>query len=349
MAVIEVANPIVNKLSPAVTRYRNESGGTLDRGDLVFVSGWDAGTGAPLVLLADADAAGRAAEFVVTVAAVNNANGVMGTYLRLTGEDTSSVAAAEDPLFLSTTPGDWTATDPTDADPNGISQRVGYAETDDASGIAVFDLLAAGPEQIGTNEIQDEAITGAKVAAAAAIARTKLAQEALVPFRIPLVQFRVFDAFQTNLPGTAANDDMALISGTHATAAPMLEGKVATGSATETNKARVTFQLPAEYDDGQTITLRLHCRTSGGQGEGTKTIDAIVVSNDEDGTVSGDIVTTSVITVNDTFTDRDFTITPTGLASGEELDILLISVIQDAGVDGKFQCAFVELLLDIRG
>ena len=349
MAVIEVHNPIVNQLSPAVTRFRNESGATLDRGDLVYVSGWDAGTGAPLVTLADADAQGRAAEFVVTVAAVNNANGVMGTFLRLTGEDTSAVAAAEDPLYLSTTPGDWTATDPTDADPNGISQVVGYAETDDAAGVAVFDLLGAGPEQIGTNEIQDEAVTNAKVAAAAAIARTKLAQEALVPYRIPLTQFRVFDAFQTVLPGTAANDDMAVVGGTHATAPPMIEGKVATGSATETQNARVTFQLPAEYDDGQTITLRVRCRTSGGQGEGTKTIDAVVVSNDEDGTVSGDLVTTSVITIDDTFTDRDFTITPTGLASGEELDILLTSVIEDAGVDGKLQIAFVEVLLDIRG
>lgn len=338
MAVTEVANPIVNKLGSAVTRFRNESGATIDRGDLVYVSGWDAGTGAPLVTLADADAQGRAAEFVVTVAAANNANGVMSTYLRLTGEDTSAVASAEDPLYLSTTPGDWTATDPTDADPNGISQIVGYAETDSATGIAVFDLTGAGPEQIGTNEIQDGAVT-----------RTKMAQEDLVSYRIPLNQFRVFDAMQTNLPGTAANDDMALIGGAHGTAPPLLEGKIATGSATETNKARVTFQLPAEYVAGQTVTLRVKCKTSGGQGEGTKSIDAEVFLNDEDGSVTDVATTTAAITIDDTYTDRDFVITPTALVVGSELDILLTSVIQDAGVDGKFQCVSVELLLDVKG
>lgn len=197
--------------------------------------------------------------------------------------------------------------------------------------------------------IVDGSVVSADLATAADLARSKLAQDALAVYRIPLDQFRVFDAMQTNLPGTAATDDMAIIGGTHGTAPPLLEGVLAAGSATETQKSRVTVKLPAEYDDGQTITLRVRCRTSAGQGEGVKTIDAEVVSNAEDGTVSGEINTTSAITVDDTFTDRDFTITPTSLTSGDELDILLTSVIQDGGFDAKFQCASVALLLDIRG
>lgn len=186
---------------------------------------------------------------------------------------------------------------------------------------------------------------------ASGLARSSLAQDALSSgYRIPVTQFRVHDAFQTLLPGTAAADDMAVIGGTHATAPPLIEGVAVAAGSSETQNARVTFTLPAEYDDGQTITLRCTARVSAAMNT-AQTLDAIVVSNDNDGTVSADICATAAVTLTTSFADHDFTITPTGLVSGDELDIRLTSVADDTGGagTGRFQLAKVELLLDIKG
>ena len=338
---------------------RNETGGDLAVGSLVYLSGYDETENKFNIILADADAQGRRAEYILRAAILNNANGVANSTWRGIGAGPLDLAggAEGDPIYLSTTAGAATRSDPTDSDPNGISQIVGYIA------VVATDLvewvIGSESNQIGTNEIQDSAVTVAKIAAAAittseisasaAIVRTQLATENLTPFRVPLETVRRFDAFQAVLTDTANADDMGLIGGTHASAAPQIQGVLATGSATETQNCRFIFELPAEYVDGGVITLRVTCNTTGGQGEGTKTIDALAVSNDNDGTVSGELVTTTVITIDDTPTARDFTITPTGLVSGDELDIRLTSVIEDAGVDGTFECERIDILLDVKG
>ncbi len=44
--------------------------------------------------------------------------------------------------------------------------------------------------------------------------RDNLTTESLVEYPVLLTQMRVWDALQTNLPGTSSADDMALITGT---------------------------------------------------------------------------------------------------------------------------------------
>lgn len=336
----------------------NETGGDLEFGTLVYISGYDETEGKWNVVEADADASGRRAEYITREQIASGVAGVVHTTWRGVGAGPLDLAggAEGDPVYLSTTAGQATVTDPTDLDPNGISQIVGYMAV---IGTDIVEWAVGSAQQIGTNEIQDEAVTAAKIttatitqneiSATADIARSQLVTETLTPFRVALGDVRVFDAFITFLPSTAATDDMALIGGTHGSAAPQLEGVLATGSATETQKCRFVFSLPAEYVAAGLIRLRVTCNVTQGEGEGTKTIDADVVSNDDDGTVSADINETDPVTIDDTPTGREFTITPTGLAAGDELDVVLTLVVEDGGLDATGEIERIDVLLDVKG
>ena len=63
----------------------------------------------------------------------------------------------------------------------------------------------------------------------------------------------------------------------------------------------------------------------------------------------GTALTSAGATIDDTPTDRDFTITPTGLVSGDELDVRLTLVIEDGGVDATGEIEAVSILLDVKG
>lgn len=140
---------------------RNESGSEIAAGKLVYVSGWDETTKRWLISLADADVAGAQAQFVTREAIANNANGFAYYTARITGLDTSG-ASVGDPYYLSATAGAGTLTAPTGA--GSIRQVVGRVAVVHAStGEVEFDLRALNLERVGTNELQDDAVTSAKI------------------------------------------------------------------------------------------------------------------------------------------------------------------------------------------
>ena len=199
--------------------------------------------------------------------------------------------------------------------------------------------------------IVDGSLVDADFNAAADIIRSKLAQDALSRgYRIPLSRFRVFNAMETNLPAAGLVDDLGHVGGTHGTAPPILAGEI-TANDSKTCEARVTFQLPSEYEAGETVTLRVTSRTTN-VGQVGSTVDAEVFSNDDDGTVTDVATTTGAFTLTTSFVDRDFVITPGGLSPGDELDIRLTTVADNTGgggTNGLVEISVVELLLDIRG
>ncbi len=169
-------------VSEAIEVY-NETGVTIEDGDLVYLSGWDETQAKPNIILADADAQGRPAEYVIREDIANNAAGLAHKTYRETGGVDLAAAAEGDPLYLSTTPGDATLTAPTDLDPNSISQVVGFAAVI-ATDVTEYNLNA--PQvQIGENEIQDSAVTTAKIAAAAVTA-AKMEEGATVHIKVEL-------------------------------------------------------------------------------------------------------------------------------------------------------------------
>lgn len=139
---------------------RNETGSTIAAGKLVYISGWNETVKLPLISLADADAGAALAQFVVLASIATAANGLAAQRLRLTGQATNGRTVG-DPAYLDTTAGGYTFTAPTGAD--DAVQVVGRVAVVHAStGIVEFDIRDVA--KIGTNELEDKAVTLAKMA-----------------------------------------------------------------------------------------------------------------------------------------------------------------------------------------
>jgi len=133
----------------------NSTGGSLAAGTLVYISGYDAGNGAPQITKADADS--RQAEYVLNAAIANGAAGVVYRGYTLGSLDTSG-SSVGDPIYLSATAGSWTATALTGS--AQLSQRVGVVVTSHAStGSILFDLPGE-VLKIGSGQIQSGAAGG---------------------------------------------------------------------------------------------------------------------------------------------------------------------------------------------
>jgi len=105
---------------------RNESGGTISRGDAVHISGYSIGQNLPLVDLADADSTQMPCIGVVESSSIaNNASGKISISGRLTSVDTSAFSVG-DFLYISTS--GTTGNTLTATKPNGATssvQRIG--------------------------------------------------------------------------------------------------------------------------------------------------------------------------------------------------------------------------------
>ena len=117
---------------------RNETGGTLAEGELVYVSGWDVANGEFLISKAEAPSSdAHLAQFVMRAALVTAASGFAFKSHTFTGQDTST-GVVGDPVYLSATPGEFTLIKPSFA-----QQVVGrVAVVDPSVGEVEFLLLS---------------------------------------------------------------------------------------------------------------------------------------------------------------------------------------------------------------
>lgn len=141
---------------------RNESGGTLAAGTLVYVSGWNETEAKPLISKADANVAGARARYVLRADIANNANGYANITHRLTGLNTTG-ATVGDPVYLSETAGGWTLTAPTAG--SSMRQVVGHVAVVHASaGIVEFDLnsnlVSVSGRDIQAGAFKQKVVTG---------------------------------------------------------------------------------------------------------------------------------------------------------------------------------------------
>jgi hypothetical protein len=179
------------------------------------------------------------------------------------------------------------------------------------------------------------------------LSRTDLKQEALQSYRIPLTEFRVHDAVSSLLPAAAANDDLGMINGTFGTTGTSLQTSDAKAT-TVTQYGRVQVPLPVEYDNGQSITLAIAADMETTVSDGTATIDVEAYKNG----AGDDICATAAQSCNAlTSSTLSFVITPTGISSGDLLDIRVTAAITDSatGTAVVAQITSVILKLDIRG
>lgn len=184
--------------------------------------------------------------------------------------------------------------------------------------------------------------------------RSSLAQENLAVYPIPIVDWRVWDAMHTNLPGTGATDDLAVIGGTFGTGVPSIQTGDLKNAGATTRYARCQVQLPPEYVAGETVTIRVYAGMVTTIASTSATIDFEVWKSDRGILVSGSDLstTTAATTINSvTFGNKDFVITATSLSPGDILDIrMAIAVSDTATATPVIGCAgSVELLIDIKG
>ena len=173
------------------------------------------------------------------------------------------------------------------------------------------------------------------------------------PFAIPWDAFRVHDAFGTSLPGTPLTDDLGLVGGTFGTGTPSIQTEDLKAAGATTSYARFTFQLPAEYDDGQTVTLRVRAGMLTTIADMAATLDVEAYESDgEAGVDAADLVTTAAASINSTtLADFDFVIDGSSLVAGDLLDIRLTVTVNDAATATAVKAILgsIEMLVDIRG
>ena len=185
-----------------------------------------------------------------------------------------------------------------------------------------------------------------------AFPRSKLQQQTLVAHPINLTDFRVHDAMQTNLPGTSSADDLGLTSGTFGTSSPTLRSSDLKAAGATTIRARCLVALPAEYDAGETVQIRVRGGMVTTVADTSATVDVEAHKLDEDGAVGSDLCTTSATTINSlTKGNKDFTITATTLNPGDRLDVRISVAVNDAatGTAVIAELSRIALLLDIKG
>lgn len=182
--------------------------------------------------------------------------------------------------------------------------------------------------------------------------RADLTQENLAAYPIPLTEFSTWDALATNLPAAAGNDDLGLVTGTLGTDSPTLQAGDLKAAGATTRYARCQVPLPPEYVAGETVQLRVSCGMKTTAADTSCTIDVQAYETDREGAVGSDLCATAAQDMNDTaFADQDFTITATGLAPGDLLDIRLAIACNDGATGTAVipTIGQVELLCDIKG
>jgi hypothetical protein len=214
------------------------------------------------------------------------------------------------------------------------------------------DLVVSGDLAAGTMTLAS-ACVGDDQIKAAGIGRAKLTQDDLKPYPVNLTDFRMHDSITTVLPGTAANDDLGITGGTFGTNPVYLTtGDVKNGNSAR--YARALIPLPAEYVDGETVTLRVTCGMQTTVAGTSCTIDCVAyeVTGASATGISADLCATAAQDMNSlTAAAKDFTITPTALAAGDVLDVRLaityVDAVNGTAVIGNIYK--VTLLCDVKG
>ena len=185
------------------------------------------------------------------------------------------------------------------------------------------------------------------------LSRDQLAQRSSQIIGIPLTDWRVWDAMQTNLPGTPATDDLGLVTGTWGSDAFTIQTedlKAESGNPT-LNRAACVVALPPDYNDGETVIIRARAGMKTTAADDDTTLDFEAYEDDGSGGVGSDLVTTAAQSINTlTAADYDFTVTASGLAAGDRLNIRMTTSVSD-GATGTAVIAViyrVSLIVDTK-
>mgnify|MGYP003647625744 FL=1 len=181
---------------------------------------------------------------------------------------------------------------------------------------------------------------------------TILKQESDAIFPIDLTTLRVHDAYHTNLPGTAATDDLALVGGTFGTAPPVVSAGDLKAAGATTRYARFQMVLPECYDAGETVTLSVYAGIVTTIADVSCTLDVECYKLDKITGIGSDLCATAATTINSlVLAAIPFTITPSGLVAGDTFDVRIAIACNDAATVTAVTptVSAIDLLADIKG
>ena len=184
------------------------------------------------------------------------------------------------------------------------------------------------------------------------ISRTEQVQSDLQEYPILPMDWKIWDAFATDLTGTSGTDDLGLYAGAFATGCPYVStGDVKT--LTVTRYARTVWQVPLEFVTGQRITLRANAGMITTVASSLATVDFEIYKMGENALISGsDINATAAQSCNSlTFAELSYTVTTATLAPGDLLDIRLTIAVTDAATATAVIAALgaMKIAVDIKG
>jgi len=193
------------------------------------------------------------------------------------------------------------------------------------------------------------AIVNADVSASAAIARSKLAEDALAVCGVPLTICKNADG--TTLANAAAAGVFGITSGGFGSGTLVLAGEAASGNS-KTNTLMFEFILPPSYVAAGDVKLVVTAKETVGAATVASTLSAEAYESDGEGAVGANLYnafdTTDITTSWQTCTS---VITAAGLAAGDRLVVFVRVVTNDTGgaVGTIVHIGKVELQCDIKG
>ena len=198
--------------------------------------------------------------------------------------------------------------------------------------------------------LPDESITNASISANANIEPSKMAQRTFAEYHVPWTAFRVWDALTANPVSAAANDDLGLVTGIWGSAVNKMTAGDCKAS-TVTRRIYLSVPVPPNYDDGETIRLRVRAKMETTLSDTSCTIDAEAYINN-DGTLTSDLVSTAAQSMNSlTAANYDFTLSSGSIDPGDLIEVRLTVACVDAATATAVTPAIYEvaLLCDTRG
>lgn len=189
-------------------------------------------------------------------------------------------------------------------------------------------------------------ITNADINASAAIARSKLAEDALQAFAV--------DLKTSTFTSLAGSEAAGTFNEKVATNVLKLEGEV-TDNETETSVGYFRFILPPSYVAAGDVTVRFRSALvkSGTPTNNGSTLD-LECYEQADAAVGSDLVATAAATYAalDTYYSKDFSVTATGLVAGDILSCKVTTAIVDSEAGGgtiTWTSDPIKVLIDIKG
>ena len=203
-------------------------------------------------------------------------------------------------------------------------------------------------------QLPDGSITSATISGNAEILHTQLRQRTLQTFPVNWSDYRVWDASHTNAVGTAASDDLAVTTAalTGSGATILLSAGDCKNLGATTRRVAFFVPVPPNYDDGETIQIRVRTKmeTTVASTSCTVDLEAFVVGTGT--TVGSDLITTAATDMNSlTAANKDFTIDASSVNPGDVLQCRLSVAVNDTGTGTAVTPVIISvaLLCDTRG